>query len=250
MKHVQLLSTGVLLLLLGIAAPISAQERHEEEAQAPKHEDQAKPAKEAKPEKQAKPVKQQQAKGQEKQQKEQQQQAKGQEKQQKEQQQQAKGQEKQQKEQQQQAKGEQKQQKEQQKQAADREKQGRANSPQAMSRQEGGSVSSQRPQRSSQDEARQRSEPALRLSTRGQGRIPDAHFRSHFGRGHRFSIGSPRMVNGYSRFQYGGYWFGFVEPWPEGWYYTDEVYIDYVDGGYYMFNPYYPGVRVAISVVF
>ena len=236
MKHVQLLSTGVLLLLLGIAAPISAQERHEEEAQAPKHEDQAKPAKEAKPEKQAKPVKQQQAKGQEKQQKEQQQQAKGQEKQ--------------QKEQQQQAKGEQKQQKEQQKQAADREKQGRANSPQAMSRQEGGSVSSQRPQRSSQDEARQRSEPALRLSTRGQGRIPDAHFRSHFGRGHRFSIGSPRMVNGYSRFQYGGYWFGFVEPWPEGWYYTDEVYIDYVDGGYYMFNPYYPGVRVAISVVF
>jgi hypothetical protein len=57
------------------------------------------------------------------------------------------------------------------------------------------------------------------------------------------------MVGGYSRFQYGGYWFGFVEPWPVGWYYTDDVYIDYVDGGYYMYDPYYPGTRFAISVV-
>lgn len=57
------------------------------------------------------------------------------------------------------------------------------------------------------------------------------------------------MVGGYSRFQYGGYWFGFVEPWPADWYYTDDVYIDYVDGGYYMYNPYYPGARFSISVV-
>ena len=56
--------------------------------------------------------------------------------------------------------------------------------------------------------------------------------RSNFGSGHRFRIGSPRMVGGYSRFQYGGYWFGFVQPWPDGWYYTDDVYIDYVDGEY------------------
>ena len=57
------------------------------------------------------------------------------------------------------------------------------------------------------------------------------------------------MVSGYSRFQYGGYWFGYVQPWPMGWYYTDDVYIDYVDGGYYMFNPYYPGTRFALTVV-
>jgi hypothetical protein len=57
------------------------------------------------------------------------------------------------------------------------------------------------------------------------------------------------MVDGYSRFQYGGYWFGFGEPWPEGWYYTDNVYVDYVDGGYYLYNPYYPGVRLEIMVV-
>jgi len=43
--------------------------------------------------------------------------------------------------------------------------------------------------------------------------------------------------------------FGFVDPWPVGWYYTNEVYVDYVDGGYFLFNPYYPGVRIAITVV-
>ena len=62
-------------------------------------------------------------------------------------------------------------------------------------------------------------------------------------------MGNPVMVGGYSRFQYGGFWFGFVQPWPTGWYYTDDVYIDYVDGEYYMFDPYYPGQRFAISVV-
>ncbi|HLM97721.1 MAG TPA: hypothetical protein VK335_00465 [Bryobacteraceae bacterium] len=50
-------------------------------------------------------------------------------------------------------------------------------------------------------------------------------------------------------FRYGGYWFGLAEPWPEGWYYTDNVYLDYADGGYYLYNPYYPGVRLEIIVV-
>jgi hypothetical protein len=105
------------------------------------------------------------------------------------------------------------------------------------------------PQRTQQDIARQHSQPALRLSARGNGRIPDDRFRSNFGRGHEFRIGAPVMVGGYSRFQYGGYWFGFVQPWPVGWYYTDDVYVDYIDGGYYMYNPYHPGARFAISVV-
>jgi hypothetical protein len=104
------------------------------------------------------------------------------------------------------------------------------------------------PQRTQQDVARQHSQPAIRLSVRGSGRIPDDRFHSNFGREHEFRIGTPVMVGGYSRFQYGGYWFGFVQPWPVGWYYTDNVYVDYVDGGYYMYNPYYPGTRFAISV--
>ena len=148
-------------------------------------------------------------------------------------QQEAKGQQKQEKQQQQQAKGQQKQEKEQQQQARGMQQAG----------------SSQGPRRTQQEETRQRAEPALRLSSRGEGRIPDDRFRSNFGREHRFRIGSPRMVGGYSRFQYGGFWFGFVDPWPENWYYSDDVYIDFMDGGYYLYNPYYPGVRIAICVV-
>jgi hypothetical protein len=105
------------------------------------------------------------------------------------------------------------------------------------------------PQRTRQAMETQRSQPALRLSSRGSGRIPDDRFRSNFGRGHNFRMGEPVLVSGYSRFQYDGFWFGFVQPWPAGWYYTDDVYIDYVDGGYYMYNPYYPGTRFSISVV-
>jgi hypothetical protein len=110
-------------------------------------------------------------------------------------------------------------------------------------------ATSQRPQRSQQDQDRQRAYPALRLSARGSGRIPDERFRSNFGREHRFRINEPVFVGGYSRFQYDGFWFGFVDPWPAGWYYTDDVYIDYVDGGYYMYDPYYPGARFAITLV-
>ncbi len=105
------------------------------------------------------------------------------------------------------------------------------------------------PQRTAAETQRQHSEPALRLSARGEGRIPEDRFQSNFGRGHEFRIGNPRMEGGYSRFQYGGYWFGFVQPWPVAWYYTDNVYVDYIDGGYYLYNPYYPGSRVLISVV-
>jgi len=112
----------------------------------------------------------------------------------------------------------------------------------------GSAAGQQHVQRSAAEEQRQRAVPALRLSARSSGRIPDDRFRSNFGPTHRFHIGAPRIVGGYSRFQYGGFWFGFLEPWPEGWYYTDDVYVDYIDGGYYLYNPNYPGARIAITV--
>ena len=62
-------------------------------------------------------------------------------------------------------------------------------------------------------------------------------------------INQPVIVGGYSRFQYGGYWFGFNQPWPTGWAYSDNVYVDYVDGGYFLFNPFHPGIRVVIIVI-
>jgi hypothetical protein len=59
------------------------------------------------------------------------------------------------------------------------------------------------------------------------------------------------FVGGHRRFQYGGYWFGLIDPWPEywaaDWYDRDEVYVDYYGDGYYLFNRRYPHDRIAIS---
>ena len=80
------------------------------------------------------------------------------------------------------------------------------------------------------------------------GRIPDDRFRANFGREHVFVINRPVIVEGHPRFQYGGYWFGYSEPWPVGWFYTDDVYVDYTDGGYYLYNRVHPGVRISINI--
>jgi outer membrane biosynthesis protein TonB len=209
-------STTALFLLLGFAPLADArQDKPEDKPSPPKQERPAKPekqqqeAKSPKQEQQAKPEKQQQA-------------AKGQQQQQQEH---AKS-NKQQQQQTQQVKGQQ----------------------QQHSQQQNAS-SSNGPQRTQEETATQHAQPALRLSHRGSGRIPDERFRSNFGREHEFRMGNPVIVSGYSRFQYGGYWFGYVEPWPAYCYYTDPFYIDYVDGGYYMYDPYYPGSRFAITVV-
>ena len=85
-------------------------------------------------------------------------------------------------------------------------------------------------------------------------RIPDARFRGYFGPSHGFRIyGLPFLVvGGYPRFQYQGYWFSPVDPWPEywgdNWYDNDEVYVAYVNNGYYLYNNRYPNVGIAISI--
>jgi len=85
-------------------------------------------------------------------------------------------------------------------------------------------------------------------------RIPDDRYRGYFGSEHGFRIhGLPFLVvGGYPRFQYGGYWFSPVDPWPgywaNDWYDTDDVYVTYVDNGYYLFNRRYPDVGIAISI--
>lgn len=225
MKRFGVLSTAALLLLLGSTASAYArQEQHEQEAK-PEHQQEAKPEKqqEAKPEKQqeAKPVKQEAAKP-------------------------VKQQEAKPAKQEQAAPAKQQQTKVvKQEQAKPQEKQQQAKNQQQQNK----SNNQQHAQRTQAEVQRQHDAPALRLSVRGNGRIPDDRFHSNFGHEHVFVISQPVMVGGYSRFQYGGYWFGFVQPWPVGWYYTDNVYVDYIDGGYYLYNPYYPGARVSISVV-
>ena len=85
-------------------------------------------------------------------------------------------------------------------------------------------------------------------------RVPDARFRGYFGSGHAFLIrGLPFMVvGGFPRFQYNGYWLSVVDPWPQqwgnDWYDNDQVYVDYADGGYYLYNRSYPGVGIAVSI--
>ncbi|HYM08131.1 MAG TPA: hypothetical protein VEU11_16395 [Terriglobales bacterium] len=87
-------------------------------------------------------------------------------------------------------------------------------------------------------------------------RIPDDRFRAHFGRGHWFHVHDVPVlvVDGSPRFQYGGFWFGVVDPCPETWspvwYRTDDVYVDYVNDGYYMYNRQHPGVAIAVNVSF
>jgi len=83
--------------------------------------------------------------------------------------------------------------------------------------------------------------------------IPEASFSVHFGAGHWFRIQSePVIVDGYPRFQYGGYSFMMVDPWPsdwsQNWYAADDVYVGY-DNGYYLYNRSYPGEAIAITVV-
>jgi flagellar motor protein MotB len=77
------------------------------------------------------------------------------------------------------------------------------------------------------------------------GRIPDDKFRANFGREHTFRVSEGDYRN--HRFQYGGYSFGFVGVWPSNWLYTQDVFVVDIDGVYYLCNPVYPGVNLALS---
>jgi hypothetical protein len=83
----------------------------------------------------------------------------------------------------------------------------------------------------------------------GKGHIPDDRFRAHFGREHSFRVSRPVVVEGRPRFQSSGYWFEIANPWPEGWSYDDDCYIDYENDGYYLFNPRHPGMSILVIVV-
>jgi hypothetical protein len=213
MKVVGIISTTALLLMLGATVAAYAQDEHHEANAKPEKQEQAKPAQH---QEQARPAKQQEAARPAKQQEA----------------------------------AKPARQQEQTKQAAPAKSEKQPQTQQAKQENRGGnSGGQQHAQRTAAEQQRQHAAPALRLSARSGSRIPDERFRSNFGREHSFRIGQPTMVGGYSRFQYGGYWFGFVQPWPDGWYYTDDVYVDYIDGSYYLCNPDYPGAQVAISVV-
>jgi len=88
-------------------------------------------------------------------------------------------------------------------------------------------------------------EPAQRAGG-NRGRIPDDRYKANFGSGHTFHVSQGDYGN--RRFQYGGYSFGFVGAWPTNWLYTQNVYVIEIDGVYYLCNPMYPGINIALSV--
>jgi len=83
--------------------------------------------------------------------------------------------------------------------------------------------------------------------------IPQASFGLYFGRQHFFRLHAfPVMYMGYPRFEYGGYSFLLLDPWPEywneNWFDSDDLYIDY-DNGYYLYDRRYPQVALAVSIM-
>jgi hypothetical protein len=80
------------------------------------------------------------------------------------------------------------------------------------------------------------------------GHIPDDRFRAQFGREHHFNAKSV-IVRGQPRFQYGGYSFEIIDAWPAEWIDTDDYYIDYIDGEYYLVDLFHPEIRLAVFIV-
>jgi hypothetical protein len=98
-------------------------------------------------------------------------------------------------------------------------------------------------------EAGQSTQHAQRSADHRGGHIPDDKFRGQFGRQHTFKINRTTTAQGQPGFQYGGYTFIIVDAWPAEWAYTDDCYVDYVDGEYFLFDLLHPGVGVAIIIV-
>src|ERR1019366_1266630 len=284
MKVIRFVSTGLLLLLLGITSPLYAV-RHSERQQEDKNKQQP-PPKQQEPPRQQQPPQQQQSRQQQPP-PEQQQQARPQPQQQPKQQpqQQPRQQQQQQPRQQpqQQPKQQQQQQTRQQQQQQPRQQpQQPANTNRTTSRTQqssggayhggvqytaptnGGVHPSGVPQHSGQvrsgfSQYRAGSWNTDHRTWQQRGgyngyRIPDNRFGLYFGSSHYFRISSLPIlfVGGFPRFQYDGYWITFVDPWPDSWapnwYETDDIYLDYTDDGYYLYDRNYPGMGIAVTV--
>ncbi|HEY1677934.1 MAG TPA: hypothetical protein VGG04_09525 [Candidatus Sulfotelmatobacter sp.] len=80
-------------------------------------------------------------------------------------------------------------------------------------------------------------------------RIPEDRFKSNFGRSHTFVVQRTTVVQGQPGFVSGGVNFIFLDPWPSDWAYSDDCYVDYIDGEYFLFDMLHPGIRIALFVV-
>ena len=283
LKSLRVVGTTAAFLLLGMTVPADSRQEHQDKSKneekqqqqdrpAEKQQQSAKPARQDQPQTNNKqsqqPQKQPQAKGQQDQQR---QQSRQQQDSSAKPQQQAKGQQDHPSRQQpQQAKGQEDQQRQQQRQPQDKsaKQQQQARVQQDQQHQQSQHQDNRAAQQWSPDQVQQqqvawqgdrahdwKTEHRTWQQRGGYSgyRVPDARFRADYGPDHGFRIYNlPVMfVGGNQRFQYGGYWFGLVDPWPEywssDWYDSDDVYVDFYAGGYYLYNRRYPGDRIAIS---
>jgi hypothetical protein len=149
------------------------------------------------------------------------------------------------------AQQEQHEQKEEEKGKPEQEKEKKAQ-PEKPAKQEQRSAQEEKNTRPEEKNARQEQQRAPEAKPERQeqhasrGRIPDDRYRANFGREHSFRVNEGDYRN--HRFQYGGYWFGFVGGWPSNWLYTQDVFVVEINGVYYLCNPTYPGVNVALEV--
>lgn len=102
-----------------------------------------------------------------------------------------------------------------------------------------------------QDQKMERNEHQHPAAAKGK-KIPDQKFKQSFGREHTVKVNkiitTTTIVPGQTQFVYAGVPFVFVDPWPAGWAFTDDCYIDFVDDEYVLVNPYHPGVYVTLMV--
>src|ERR1019366_111632 len=74
--------------------------------------------------------------------------------------------------------------------------------------------SAQQQDRNNQQEQKNAQQPHTQPAQHASGnRIPDDRYKANFGREHSFRVNQSDYSRD-RRFQYGGYWFGFVDPWP------------------------------------
>ena len=79
------------------------------------------------------------------------------------------------------------------------------------------------------------------------GLISNSRYRARFGERNTFHLGPAAYGQG-SRFEHGGYSFGFVDEWPTNWLAKEDVFVTRKEGAYYLCNRRYPGVIIPITI--
>ncbi len=117
------------------------------------------------------------------------------------------------------------------------------------------------PQEEKKEQREQRPEQRMdrdqqqhRAHAQGSGKhIPDDKFRASFGRQHTFKVNrvitQTTIVPGQTQFVASGFTFVFLDPWPAEFLFTDDCFIEFVNGEYFLFDAFHPEVRVALLVV-